>query len=80
MHIVCRHALLGEATISGWAVETCTGRVARRAEPEQPGPKRAGLTNRQSGTGRAGLTHPTGRAGLHRPIRANLDNLKTFFR
>ena len=43
-------------------LETCTGQAAR---PERAGPKRAGLTNRQSGTGRAGLSHPTGRAGLH---------------
>ena len=34
-------------------LETCTDRAARQAEPERAEPKRAGLTNRQNGTGRA---------------------------
>ena len=45
------------------------------------GPKRAGLTNRHRGTGRARLFHPMGRAGLsficNGPKRANLVDSKT---
>ena len=44
-----------------------------RAGAEQAGPERAGLTNRQNGTGRAGV-------GFTDRYGANLVNLKTIFR